>query len=266
MFNKLYIVFFILIPCLADSQYYTATQINTIDSSKTAKEGDLYLDTIIGNYKIGLTNGKLGDVNNTSGNIIDSLGINNLTLYIYSNSSKDSVDISSLLTNASIGEVKHSFKTTDHNGWYLLNGRTNSSLPVNAQTNATSLGFTTNIPNATNKVLKFPNAIENITDVGGTDSIQLTQNNLPNLNLAGNTSTDGNHTHDIVDMTHSVNRVIRAGQTRIRTYNYDATSSETTRNNGAHSHTFNVSTEGSDEKIATYQPYMAINTFIYLGN
>lgn len=265
MFNKL-ITFFIIVPFIANSQYYTRTQIDAIHSTRVAKEGDLYLDTINNYYKIGLTNGKLGDVNNTSGNIIDSLGINNLILYIYSNSSKDSVDIYSLISNASIGEIKHSFKTTDHNGWYILDGRTNSSLPVNAQTNATSLGFATNIPDATNKVLKFPNIIENIADVGGTDSIQLTQNNLPNVSLLGNTSTDGNHTHDIVDMTHSVNRVIRGGQTRLRTYNYDPTGTVRTRNSGAHSHTVAINTGGNDIKFATYQPYIAINTFIYLGN
>lgn len=42
------------------SQYYTSIQLKTIDSTKTASEGDLYLDTNNNEYYIGLTHGKLG--------------------------------------------------------------------------------------------------------------------------------------------------------------------------------------------------------------
>ena len=53
------IVFFYL---NTSSQFYTAAQISTIDSAKSAFEGDLYLDTINNSYFIGLSNGKLSEI------------------------------------------------------------------------------------------------------------------------------------------------------------------------------------------------------------
>ncbi len=65
------------------------------------------------------------------------------------------------------GDIKHSARTTDHGGRYLLNGRTISTLPIVARTAAASLGFIGNIPNATNRVLKTKTATENIGAVVG---------------------------------------------------------------------------------------------------
>lgn len=48
------------------TQYYTNAQINTINTNKTASEGDLYLDTITKSYYVGLTNGKLAKINTDS--------------------------------------------------------------------------------------------------------------------------------------------------------------------------------------------------------
>lgn len=45
------------------SQYYTPAQLITIDNAKAANEGDLYLDTVNKDYRIGLTNGRLGALN-----------------------------------------------------------------------------------------------------------------------------------------------------------------------------------------------------------
>jgi hypothetical protein len=44
------------------SQYYVPAQLSTIDSNKSAMEGDLYLDTVNEDYYIGLTHGRLGKV------------------------------------------------------------------------------------------------------------------------------------------------------------------------------------------------------------
>jgi hypothetical protein len=48
------------------SQYYTPAQIAITNTNKSAYEGDLYLDTIAGNYYIGLTNGELSQINTDS--------------------------------------------------------------------------------------------------------------------------------------------------------------------------------------------------------
>lgn len=50
----------ILSANIALSQYYTDVQINYIDSTGTAYEGDLYLDTANDKYYLGLSHGKLG--------------------------------------------------------------------------------------------------------------------------------------------------------------------------------------------------------------
>src|SRR5215204_4514845 len=60
--------------------------------------------------------------------------------------------------STTIGDIKHSLLTTDHNGWYKLDGRNKSTLPAIAQNNATSIGFGVAIPDATDKFLKGKSA------------------------------------------------------------------------------------------------------------
>lgn len=48
------------IQSIVFSQFYDSTQIKTIENSRIAKEGDMYLDTIRKEYRIGLTHGELG--------------------------------------------------------------------------------------------------------------------------------------------------------------------------------------------------------------
>jgi microcystin-dependent protein len=51
-------------------------------------------------------------------------------------------------TSATIGDVKSGFQPADHAGWIVLNGRSTTELNAAQQANATSLGFTTNLPDA----------------------------------------------------------------------------------------------------------------------
>lgn len=60
--RTLFIYIIIICNSLAYSQFYNPTQITTINTNKTAFEGDLYLDTINDNYYIGLTNGGLSRI------------------------------------------------------------------------------------------------------------------------------------------------------------------------------------------------------------
>lgn len=97
------------------------------------------------------------------------------------------------------GDIKHSVKTADHDGWYLLDGRTVSSLPANAQLAANNLGFTVNIPDATNRVLKTKTSLETLGTTGGSNTLNIAQTNLPNINLSGAISgtaqANGDHSH-----------------------------------------------------------------------
>lgn len=45
------------------------------------------------------------------------------------------------------GDLKISYITADHAGWYICNGRALTTLPVNAKAQAIASGFTTVLPN-----------------------------------------------------------------------------------------------------------------------
>lgn len=161
-----------------------------------------------------------------------------------------------------VGDVKYSSQSADHSGWYLLNGRAITTLSSNAQTNAISLGFTTNLPNADDRVLKHPAATESVGDTGGQATTVLTQANLPNVTFSGTTSTTGNHSH-------TISRGLGSDQVRhsadaTRTF-FNVTGTTATSTSGNHSHTVSVSSGGSSQGFDRYQPYIVFNTFIYLG-
>jgi hypothetical protein len=90
------------------------------------------------------------------------------------------------------GDVKQGFQVADHNGWILMDGRAITTLTITQQTAANAVGFITNLPDATNRVLK-QTAVVNT--VGGSDNITIAQSNLPSYNVTGTTSLDGTHSH-----------------------------------------------------------------------
>lgn len=63
---------FCLVALVSKAQYFDSTQISNISIAKTAAEGDLYQDTIKGNYYIGLTNGSLTQINFNADSVIGS--------------------------------------------------------------------------------------------------------------------------------------------------------------------------------------------------
>lgn len=52
------------------------------------------------------------------------------------------------MTFSAVGDIKQGFQPSDHNGWIKLDGRLITSLSSSQQTNAISLGFSTNLPDA----------------------------------------------------------------------------------------------------------------------
>lgn len=148
----------------------------------------------------------------------------------------------------SYGDIKYSFNITDHNGWYLLNGRTINSLPASIQSIATSLGFTTSLPDARDRVLKTKTGTEALGGIGGSNTLTITQSNLPNVTLSANISaTSGNggaaHTHTFSGTSAS------GGAAHTHTYSGTSTS-----NGAAHSHTISNGTSASGGAAHTH-PY-----------
>ncbi len=176
-----------------------------------------------------------------------------------------------------IGDIKYSYSISDHSGWYLLNGRAITSLPANAQNVANGLGMSGNIPDATNRILKAKGA-EAIYSTGGSNTTILSQNQLPNVNFTGTTSLDGSHTHNFGDRYHSTDEdlnlvtsllgILAGVGLDILNKNVgdkdEITTSDTTSNEGSHSHTATVNSGGSGNSLPEVSNYK-LNAFVYLG-
>lgn len=166
-------------------------------------------------------------------------------------------------TNLS-GDIKQGLQTVDYEGWIKLDGRAISTLTANQQAQAILLGFSTNLPDATNSFL-----VQNGTSMGsisGSNTIIIDQNQLPNITLTGTTSTDGNHTHTYGLPKGDANRSNGAGNTLWgNTFNLN-------RNTGAsgnHNHTFTTSSINGNvlqQPINITPQSLSVNTFLYLGN
>ncbi len=203
-----------------------------------------------------------------------------------------------------IGDVKHGYQSGDHNGWYLLDGRSLTLLPANAQTNASNIGITVNLPNATNRFLADIGAVGS---TGGAATITVAQSNLPNVSFTGtaasngahnhsvdpaafNTASGGSHSHDLVSSPMDINDATAQGWPAGNNHNGFRTTdrsnlsltnpsmisggahthsidvpSTTTSNDGAHTHTVSVNSGGTGAAINITNPYLSVNTFIYLG-
>jgi microcystin-dependent protein len=162
------------------------------------------------------------------------------------------------------GDIKYSSTATDHDGWYLLNGRNISTLSATAQASATSLGFTTTLPNSADRFLKAKAATETLGAVGGNSSATLTQANLPNVaytNVA--TQTTGAHTHTYNDRANGSLQSTEGGTTQ--TVVDDGAATLATSALAAHTHTFSISTGGSGTPLNLQPKYLSAYIFVYLG-
>lgn len=81
---------FLCVSAIGFAQFYTPAQLHTITTQKTAGEGDMYLDTVNGNYFIGLTTGELSKIG-----YLDSITFQGDTLRIHEGDSLFSVFIPS---------------------------------------------------------------------------------------------------------------------------------------------------------------------------
>lgn len=159
-----------------------------------------------------------------------------------------------------LGDVKHGYQTADHNGWVLLNGRLKSTLTAGQQTAATALGIGTNLPDLQDKGIVGVSGTKTLNTTGGSATVTLAQNQLPNVTLT--TSSDGAHTHDAGEPTKILITLSVAGRNFLETSsnNYDTTSA------GSHSHTTSsINGNVAQQTVNIQNSYLALNGFIYLG-
>ncbi|MDY0779816.1 hypothetical protein [Tenacibaculum sp. IB213877] len=232
----------------------------TLPNANTC-EGRIYI--IKNPFNVDTSISSFVGVDNTNKNLVPKESV----LWIQSNSSnwqQINNNKTSSGTSSSSGDIKHGVQNADHSGWYILDGRPISSLSPSAQAAASSLGFSTNLPNANNRVLKHPDSSQSIGDVGGQASTVLIQNNLPNVNFFGNTSTTGNHNHNFTGVI-ATGRMLNNSDSNVSVYTQDIAGSTNTSTNGNHSHAVTVNSGGNSQSFERYQPFLVVNTFIYLG-
>lgn len=176
------------------------------------------------------------------------------------------------------GTLKESFKTSDHNGWYLLDGRAVSGLPANIRSIAVALGFSTNLPDATNRVLKSKTGTEVLGSVGGSNTLTITKNNLPNISLAGtfsgNAAAGGAHTHTFNATSESASHghsFTGTSSSTAHTHSFSLASansththsfSATSTTNGAHTHTYTMPTRINSSFIGPYTALYNMKTAV----
>ena len=175
----------------------------------------------------------------------------------------------------SLGDIQYSARSVDHEGWYLLDGRSIASLSANAQSAAASLGLAGNLFDASDKTLKAKSTTESIGTVGGNNSFTISQSNLPNIVLAGSANitinSAGSHTHGPDKGSgFLITGLPGGGYGGADAASWGGTgAASTTGNAGAHTHTISLTAPatlgGSNQSIDNRSSYLALNTFIYLG-
>jgi microcystin-dependent protein len=180
--------------------------------------------------------------------------------YYYWNGSKWVNFVSASNGGGIIGDIRPMIQGTDFNGWVLLDGRAISALTPGQQIAAISLGFTSNIPNATDLYLSQNGG--SLGSVVGSNSVVLTQANLPNVNFSGTTSTDGAHSHNYLRKRLLNSQANGSGSTTVRSTTYTHTQVSFT---GNHSHIVLIPSGGSATPLNIAPKTLIVNMFIYLG-
>jgi microcystin-dependent protein len=163
-----------------------------------------------------------------------------------------------------VGDIKYSSTPDDHDGWYLLNGRAVSTLSSTARNNAAAVGFTTTLPNSTDRFLKAKSGTETLGTTAGNTSVTLTQANLPNVTYTNIvTQTTGAHSHTYNDRANGALNSTEGSTTQ--TVVDDGFTTLNTTSAGAHTHTFSISTGGSGTALNLQLKYLSAYIFVYLG-
>lgn len=186
---------------------------------------------------------------------------NNVTPGLYYNDGAKWIKLTT--KSPHIGDIKNSFQSGDHNGWYLMNGRAVTSLTTNPRASATALGYSTNLPDASDRYMKNTSGSDAMSSVAGSDNFSLTQANLPNVNFIGTTNVSGSHTHTYADNLTTAHNLASGSSNPLAN---NANVNATTGSAGAHTHTLSFSLGGTSQAISLKPDNIITNVFIYLGN
>ncbi|MDR6406100.1 MULTISPECIES: hypothetical protein [Chryseobacterium] len=161
------------------------------------------------------------------------------------------------------GTVKESLRSTDHNGWYKLDGRAVNTLSATAQARAATLGITGNLINASNLLMRQGATLAS----GGASNVTLIRANLPNYNMTGTTSTSADQTHTMIATGFNLTPnaagnafIVRAGRGTA-----SATATITVASAGAHIHSGNITSGGTGTPFSIIPESITYTYFIYLG-
>lgn len=195
----------------------------------------------------------------------------------------------------SAGDIKSGIQQTDHNGWIKLDGRPKSSLSASQQARATALGIGANLPDASNTYLSQNGGA--MGAVSGSNSVVLSQANLPILNFTGTSGNNGGHSHNVDPPgTYTYNNGNHyhdmnfqnddyngsgggaqsleddGGWWSVRTTNWAGDHNHyvdipnfTSGSVGDHNHPVSVSSGGSGAAITVAPKTLSVTMFIYLG-
>lgn len=160
------------------------------------------------------------------------------------------------------GTVKESLRTTDHNGWYKLDGRAISALPAGAQANAASIGLAGSLVNSASRLMKQGTPFA----TSGSNTLTLTQANLPSYNMTGTTSTAADHTHAKAFSGHVMMYVAAGNAFVLQTGGpVTGTTNSATSSAGAHTHTASIAAGGTATPVSILPANISYTYFIYLG-
>ena len=96
------------------------------------------------------------------------------------------------------GDIKEACRTSDHDGWVLLNGRAVSSLTVTQRAVCAALGIAGSLPDARNRFSVGAGNLYGVNSTGGSTTIA--RSALPNVALSFNVTSGAEsrgHTHTI---------------------------------------------------------------------
>lgn len=181
---------------------------------------------------------------------------NTVGFYFYSTSTSSWSRMSLSSEVNEYGDIKTGIQSTDHNGWLKLDGRAISTLTSSQQIKAGNLGLVGNLPDATNTQLTQNGA--SLGSLSGTNTKTITQNQLPNVNLTGNTELGG------VNGRWNVDDTPWSGAGTSKTNITNRAGSES----GLHTHAISIPLNGNVEQqeFDVRGAELSVNVFIYLGD
>lgn len=227
-------------------------------------EGQIFYDPTLGDLRISNDETPGGIpllqvlMNAPTGNTIVNLGnttpepLPGANTVVYNNTVFESMGV------INYGDVKHGFQQDDHFGWVMLNGRNVSTLSADQQAIATQLGWGAGIPNMVGYLPKMSGETPGTTGGLANNRYNVSQSELPNVTLFGNTSEYAYSTEDHAGATLGLSGDwLRTGGADL---NFGGTGV------AAHSHIAAVDLNPiSQIQTNVENQYMALNAFVYLG-